>query len=103
MDDFDEVLLRFHDRVNGLVGHGSFVDYVFILAALDALRGGNVVCHGEAPLGLSARHRAPRAVAATVKTLRVSLAAHDVRARAHAAGNDSHIAFAGAYCALAGD
>src|SRR5262249_39124077 len=103
VDDFDQVLLGLHHCIDGLIGHGSLVDYVLILAALHALSGGDVVGHGEAALGLSAGHGSARAVAATGKALQVPLAAHNVGARTHAAWDYSHVAFAGPHCSLARD
>ena len=60
-----------------------------------------MIVDAKAPLCFVARHRPAGAVAAAVKTLIVAEAAHDIRARPHAAGNDAHIAFAGAHRAFA--
>src|SRR5262249_43388589 len=103
VDDFDQVLLGLHHCIDGLIGHGSLVDYVLILAALHALSGGDVVGRRAAALGLSAGHCPTRAVAATGEALRVPLAAHNVGARTHAAWDYSHVAFAGTHCSLARD
>src|SRR5207244_13558388 len=66
---------------------------------------GNVleVIHREAALRLRERHGAARAVAATHKAFRVAFAANDVRAGSHAAGNDTHVAFASTDSAFASD
>src|SRR5687768_16599849 len=89
--DLDQILLRVHDRVDRLVRRRRLVDDAGILSALDALGRLDMILDAEAALGLRPRHRAAGAVAATGEALRVALAAHDVRARAHAARNDAEI------------
>ncbi len=44
-----------------------------------------------------------RIMATAHEAFRIALAAHDVRTRAHAAWNDSHVAFARTHCALTRD
>src|SRR5262249_46355187 len=60
-----------------------------------------VVGDREAPLGFAPRHYPPRAVTAAMETLVVAQPAHDVRARAHAARDDTEIALARAHRPLA--
>src|ERR1044071_4540458 len=102
VDDLDEVGLGRHDVVDRFVGAGRFIDHGGVLAALDALGRLGVVVERESPLGLAARHGAPRAVAARAKRLALALAAHDVTARAHRAGDDAELAPPGAPGGLAG-
>src|SRR5690348_15071618 len=92
VDDVDQVALGVHHGIDVLVGHGRFVDHVFVLAALDAFRGAHMVGHGVATLGFGTRHQAACAVTAATEALGMTLAAHDVRARAHAAGDDAEVA-----------
>src|SRR5262249_26052403 len=74
-----------------------------ILTALDSFGRARVVVERKAPTGLGARHGAPGAVTAALKALFVAEPAHDVRARAHTAGNDPQVARSGAYRALSRD
>src|SRR5258708_15179540 len=98
-----QIALRFHHRVNGLVRHRRFVDNVRILTALDARSCLGVIVQGEAALGFRARHGAPGSMTAVHETLRIALAAHDVRTRSHAAGNNSHVSLTPTDCAFARD
>ncbi len=50
-----------------------------------------------------AAHRAAGAVAAALEVVQIALAANDVAARAHAAGNDAQLSGPRAYRTLAGD
>ena len=54
----DQIALRFHHGIDGLVGHRSFVDDVRILAAFDAGRCLRVIVQREAPLRFRTRHGA---------------------------------------------
>src|SRR5688500_1791868 len=90
--DLHELLLRLPDRVVLLLRARRLVDHVLVLAALDAGGRRRVVREGEPLLRLRPRHRPTRAVAARVEALRVALAAHDVRARTHAARDDAEVA-----------
>src|SRR5207244_2607772 len=101
MHNFHQVLLCGHDRLDGLVSGGRFVNDLGVLAAFYAFGHALVVLHREAALRLRARHGAARAVAATHKAFRVAFAANDVRAGSHAAGNDTHVAFASTDSAFA--
>src|SRR2546429_305196 len=103
MHNFHQVLLCGHDRLDGLVSGGRFVNDLGVLAAFYAFGHALVVLHREAALRLRARHGAARAVAATHKAFRVAFAANDVRAGSHAAGNDTHVAFASTDSAFASD
>src|SRR5262249_142055 len=103
VDDLHQVLLRLHDGVDGLVGHGGFIDYFGVLAAFDTRCGRDVVGDRVATLGLGAGHRASSSVAATGKAFRVALATNDVGASTHAAGNNSHVTCSSAHCSLARD
>src|SRR5687767_1351402 len=62
VDDLDEVALRFHHGLDGLVGGRRLVDHAGVLPALDALRRLLVIGDREPPLGLRARHGASGAV-----------------------------------------
>src|SRR5215831_15428368 len=87
-----QIALRFHHGVDGLVRHRRFVDDVRVLTALDAGCCLRVVVQREATLRFRTRHGASGSMATAHEAFRVTLAAHDVRARAHAAGNDPHVA-----------
>ena len=52
-----------------------------------------MVIQREAALRLRTRHGPSGSMTAAHEALRIALAAHDVRTRAHAAGDDSHVAF----------
>src|SRR5215467_4695275 len=101
--DLDEVGLVGHHAVDVLVRSGDLVEHALVLAALDAARLLLEVGAREAALRLGAAHAAPRAVGAGAERLRIALAADDVRARAHAAGDDAELALARADRPLAGD
>src|SRR5438094_10019278 len=88
-----QIALRFHHRVDGLVCHRRLVDDVRILTTLDARCCLGMVIQREAALRFRTRHGAPGSMAATHEAFWIALAAHDVRTRAHAAGDDSHVAF----------
>src|SRR6185295_9463156 len=103
VDDFHEIPLRRHDRVDRLVGPRGLVDDVRVLPALDARGCRRVVGQREAPLRLIARHGPTGAVAAALVALGIPAPADDVRARAHASRDDAEIASAGAHGALAGE
>src|SRR5258706_6556948 len=101
MDDLHKIGLGCHHCFYWFVGRRGFVDHIRVLPALHAFRHPCVIFHREPALGLVARHRAPGSVTATAEALRVAFAADDVRTRAHAAGNDSHVALARTHRAFA--
>ena len=76
VDDLHQIALRRHDRFDGLVGRGRFVDDLGILTAFDARRHALVVFHGEPPLRFRAGHRAAGPVAAAHETFHVPFATH---------------------------
>src|SRR5580700_4409743 len=98
-----QITLRFHHRVDGLVRHRRFVDYIGVLTALDARRRLGMVLQSEAALGLGTRHGTSGSMTTAHKAFRIAFTAYDVRTRPHAAGNNSHVAFTRTYCALARD
>src|SRR5262249_38248678 len=98
-----QIALRFHHSVNRLVRHRSFVNDIRVLTALDAGGCLVVIVQREAALRLPTRHGPARPLATTHEAFRIALAAHDVRTRAHAAGNDSHVALTRTHCSLACD
>ena len=51
MNDFNEIALGGHDRVDVLVGAGGLIDDALVLAAFDAFGGRAVVLQGERLLG----------------------------------------------------
>src|SRR5258708_18092527 len=98
-----QIALRFHHRVVGLVRNRRFVDNVRILTTLNACSRLGVVVQGEPALGFSTRHGASGSMTTAHEALRIALAAHDVRARPHAAGNNSHVALTRTYRSLTSD
>src|SRR5208337_1905623 len=98
-----QIALRFHYRVDGLVRHWRFVDNVRVLTALNACSRLGVVVQGEPALGFGTRHGASGSMTTAHEALRIALAAHDVRARPHAAGNNSHVALTRTYRSLTSD
>src|ERR1700733_7029415 len=98
-----QIALRFHHGVDGLVRHRRFIDDIRILTALDAGRRLGVVIQGEPALGFGTRHGTSRSMATAHEAFRITLAAHDVRTRSHAARDDSHVALARADCPLTRD
>src|ERR1700682_233645 len=94
--DLNQISLGRHPGFDRFVRGRSFVDHVGVLPALHAGGHALVICYRESPLCLSAGHGATRTVAAGLKTLRISLAAHDKGTSAHAARDDAHIALASA-------
>src|SRR5262245_60704526 len=101
VDDLDEVALRLHHGIDRLVRAGRLVDDVRVLPAFHARGRGLVVGHGEASLRLVPRHCASGPVAAALVALSVPEPAHNVRARPHAAGNDSEVTGAGTHRSFA--
>src|ERR1051326_296294 len=99
----NQVALRFHHGIDGLVRHRRFVDDVRVLTALDAGCCLGVVVQCEAALRLRTRHGTSGSMAAAHEAFRVTLAPHDVRTRSHAAGNDSYVTLTRADGALARD
>src|SRR5713226_8829279 len=98
-----QIALRLHHGVDGLVSHRRFVDNVRILTALDACSCLVVDVERESALGLRTRHGASGSMATAHETFRIALATHDVRTRAHAAWDDSHVALTRADCSLTHD
>src|SRR5581483_4207108 len=98
--DVDEVALGFDDAVDVLVRGGRLVQDVLVLAAFDPRRRGGMVVERDALARLVARHAAPRTVRAALERVGVPLAANDVRARAHRAGDDAELALTRAHGAL---
>src|SRR5882672_12432214 len=97
----DEVRLVRHHLVDVLVGAGDLVEHTLVLSTHDSCRLLLQVGNGKPFLGGVAAHAAPRAVGTGLEALGRALAAHDVAARPHAAGNDAELAPAGADRALA--
>src|SRR5689334_15403805 len=83
VDDLYQVGLSRHHRVNRLVRRRSLIDHILILPALHAFSHSHVIFHCKSTLRLIPRHRATGAVTATAETLRVALAANDVRTGSH--------------------
>src|SRR5260221_3480445 len=94
MDDLHQIGLGRHHRLYRFVRRRCLVDNLRVLPALHAFRHPSVIFQRKPPLCLVARHGAPSSMTATAEALRVAFAAHDVRTRAHAARNDSHVALA---------
>src|SRR5258708_17402413 len=92
-----------HHLADGLVGARNLVDHARVLAALDALGLALEIRTRELALRLRAAHAPPGAVRARAERFGIALAAHDERARTHAAGDDAHLAEARPDCALAPD
>src|SRR5271170_1581723 len=99
----DQIALRFHHGVDGLVRHRRFVDDVHILAALYAGCCLGMVVQGEAALRFVTRHGASGSMATAHEAFRITLAAHDVRTRAHAARDDTHVSLTRSHRALTRD
>src|SRR5438067_7594500 len=99
--DLDKVGLVGHHLVDVLVGAGDLVEHALVLSTHDSCRLLLQVCNGKPFLGGVATHAASRAVGAGLEALGRALAAHDVAARPHAAGDDAELAPAGADRALA--
>src|SRR5260370_24333834 len=86
-----QIALRFHHGVDGLVSHRRFVDNVRILTTLDTGGCFSMIIQREATLRFRTRHGAARSMATAHEAFRITLAAHNVRARSHTAGNNSHV------------
>src|SRR3954454_10385714 len=102
VDDLHQVLLRFHDGVDGLVSSRGLVNHLSVFAAFHSRSRRLVVSKTEALLCFRARHRTPRSVTAAHEALRVSFAAYDERLRSHRSRDDTHITLASAHGALSG-
>src|SRR5258706_6113763 len=96
MHGIHKVGLVRHHLVDVLVRARDLVEHALVLAADDAVRLPDQVLDLELLLRRIAAHPAPGAMRAGMEALRGPLAAHDVAARAHAAGNDAELAFADA-------
>src|SRR5215471_7093071 len=101
--DVHQIALCFHDGVDRLVRHRCFVDDVLVLAALDAGSRLRVIVQREAPLRLRTRHGSSGSMTTTHEALRITLAAHNERTRAHTPRDNSHVALTRAYRTLARD
>src|SRR5688572_28748028 len=101
MYDLDQVRLVRHHLVDVLVGAWNFIDHSLVFPADDPLRLRLKIGNRKGLLRGVAAHPASGAVGAGMEALRRALAAHDVAARAHAAGDDAELAGAGADRALA--
>src|SRR5512134_4038157 len=101
MDDLDKVRLVRHYLVDRLVGRRDLVDDAFVLAADDTARLLFQIFQIEFLVGGIPAHEAAGTVRAGVEALRRALAAHDIAASAHAAGDDAELARAGADRSLA--
>src|SRR2546427_2183420 len=71
--------------------------------ALDAGSCLGVIVEREAALRFRTRHGASSSMTTAHEAFRIALAAHDVRTRTHAAGDDSHVAFTRTHGALTRD
>jgi len=95
MHDFDNIRLRSHHRVNGLVGCRGLVDHVAIFPAFYAFGHANVVFHGKPSPCLIARHRAACAMTAAFEAFRITPTSNsnwcESRAVAFAAGGTAVI------------
>ena len=102
MHDLDQILLRFHHRIDRLVRRRRLVHHVRVLAAFHVRGGLEVIVQADQLLRLGAAHHPAGAVAAAVEAVGVAEAAHDETLRAHAARDDAQLALARAHRALAG-
>src|SRR5207248_8065981 len=84
-----QIALRFHDGINGLVRHRSFIDDIRVLTTFDAGSRLSVVVQREPALRFGTRHGASGSMTAAHEAFRIALAAHDVGTRSHAAGDES--------------
>src|SRR6516225_2565098 len=89
VDDFDEIGLGGHNRVNGLIGCRRLVNDVRILAAFDTGGHTDVVFDSETALGFAAGHGSAGAVTAAHEALGIAFATDDVGTGTHAAGNNA--------------
>src|SRR5262245_3545722 len=94
MRDFDQVGLVRHHLVDVLVGARDLIDHAAVLPTLDTFRLLREVEAIELLLRRRAAHAPACAVRARAERLRVPLAAHDERTRAHAARDDPELALA---------
>src|SRR5437870_3968024 len=99
----DQIALRFHHCIDGLVRHRCFVDDVGILTALDARSRPGMIVQRKAALRFCTRHGLSGSMAAAHEAFRIALSTDDVRARSHAARDNSHVAFACPDCFLTRD
>src|SRR5262249_55472951 len=97
----DEIALVLHHLVDVLVGARDLVDHAAVLAADDAGSLLGEVAGGESLHRLRTAHASAGAVRAGLEALLRAPAAHDVRARAHAAGDDAEVPLPRPYRALA--
>src|SRR4029453_1695111 len=77
MRDLDQIALRVHYILDGLVSRGRLINHIFIFAAFNARRRLLVIGCGETTLRFVARHGATSPMTATVEALFVAQAAHD--------------------------
>src|SRR5260370_21459915 len=100
--NLNQIFLRFHHRGDRLVGAGSFINHIGILAAFNARSGCRVIGQREFTLGLAPGHGPTRPAAPPHDAHRVSQPAPNERLCPHAAGDDAHIALTRTHGALAG-
>src|SRR5262245_38598132 len=89
-DHLDELLRVLDDHVDGLVCVRYLIHPLLAVTVLDAFHPLGQIGSTEPPLGLVPGEPPACAVWRTAQADWVALAAHDVRASAHGAGNDTH-------------
>src|SRR5215471_16410222 len=94
MHDFHQISLRRHNCIDRLVRRWRLIDHVCVLATFHSFSHADVVLDREALFGFMARHGTTCTVTAAVEAFRVTLAAHDVRSRTHAARDNAHVSLA---------
>src|SRR6185369_377930 len=102
-DNFDQVFLVLHHRLDRLVSAWNLVQYADVFATFNTRSLALKIVFREMTLGLSSGHLATRTVRAGIETLRQAASLNDERLRAHRSGNDAVHVSAGVDCALAGD
>src|SRR6266567_6539339 len=71
-----QIALRFHDGINGLVPHRSFIDDIRVLTTFDAGSRLSVVVQREPALRFRTGHGTSGSMTTAHEALRVALAAH---------------------------
>ena len=89
MHHLNQIMLMCHDLVDVFISHRNLIHDTTIFTTFNTACLGFDIITVELLFCGGAAHDAACAVRARTKRLRVAFAAHDVRLRAHAAGDDA--------------
>ncbi|ABV17575.1 hypothetical protein EcE24377A_3897 [Escherichia coli O139:H28 str. E24377A] len=89
IDNFHQIALCRHHRINIFIRHRDFVDHFGIFTAFHMRGGTNLIFHAEQFFRFSTAHYPPGTVAARTERLFISQPTDDKAFRSHRTGNNS--------------